>query len=94
MEQILIEAVLREDREVIRGSPCSSTKGKSCLPNRMVYDGLTILVELTDVIYMEQLEMTFIWTSVKPLTQCMATFCSLNWKEMDLMGGPFNEYVV
>jgi len=36
-----------------------------------------------------ELRMSPIWTSVRPLTWSPTTSFSLNWREMDLMGGLF-----
>ena len=59
MEQILLEAVLMEDKEVIGDSQQGwpNTKSKLCLTNLMAfYNGVTVLVEkrrATDIICLE-----------------------------------------
>ena len=88
MELILLEAVLRhkEGREVIWENLHGFTKGKSFLTSLVAfYEGVAASmdkVRATDVIYLN---------FMSPLTQCPTTSFSPNWKDMDLMGGLFNE---
>ena len=75
-----------EDREVIWENQHGFTKGKSFLTSLVAfYEGVAASmdkVRATDVIYLN---------FMSPLTQCPTTSFSPNWKDMDLMGGLFNE---
>lgn len=61
--EVLLEAVIRltKDKDMIRDNQHSFTKGKSCLANSALYDG-------NDCISGQELWMSSIWTSVRPLT--------------------------